>query len=350
MENRFQYTKLPMLMDLGGGVPEKPTKNEMCSAAMRGIQTTYVNTPESYWQQIANDRGVFDPKTVTVMKVLALAHECMVASYCVVALNKGAVIHVRDSSLVEALLRTDVDAMVGDMRMPFPIVELAFPNGIRLDDRYEVSGCLMVDMEAVNIKREFGDSLNYIEERGLLSDKKARYIIMSALRFVGSGEPADEVLLKFGPEEPIDDMPSSPDMRPDESSAISRLAKLACSLFLYLQSVDRNRAMQPLQYAREMGHRLPAAMARMEKRRPRYAIRDILTKPRSKSAEHGGHHASPEVHWRKGHMRVLRDERFARNEDGSVKSIWIRPCLISAGDDEQKVTAERQLVKEEVGT
>jgi hypothetical protein len=342
-ENRFEYSKLPILMDLGGGVSDKPTKEEMGAAAMRGIHSTYLHTPESYWRQVAMNNGVTDTDTVNVMKVLALAHECMVASYCVVALRKGAVIHIRDASLVEALLRTDVDAVVGDMRMPFPIVELAFPSGLRLDDEHGVSGCLMVDMDAVSIRKEFGDSVNYMETPGLLSNKKAKYIIMSKLRGVG-GNQYDEVLLKFGVDEPIDNMPKSPDIGPGESEAISRLAKLACSLFLYLQGVDRNRAMQPLQYAREMGHGLPARIARFERKRPRYTILDIVSKPHGMSVVHGGHHASPDVHWRKGHMRVLRDDRFKRNDDGSVKSIWIRPCIVSATDDEnERVVAERQV-------
>jgi len=342
-ENRFEYVKLPMLIALGGGVSEKPNKDEISLAALKGIHSTYQSTPESYWRQIALSRGVVDQVTIDKMKTLAYAHECMVMSYDVIALHKGVVVHVRDTRLVEALMRTDVDAAVGDMKMPFPIVELAFPSGLSLDGVHEVTGCLMVDMDEIKMEREF-KSMNAesVDECMLLSNKKAKYIIMSAIKKMGDDTPADEILLKFGPDEMIDNLPMSPDMSDVEKVAISKLAKLACSLFLYLQGVERDKTMLPIQYSKEMTHGMPANLARLDKKRGRYVIRDILPSPHRLAANHGGHHASPDIHWRRGHMRVLRDERFKRNPDNSIKSVWVRPCLVATGEDEE-VTAERVL-------
>lgn len=42
----------------------------------------------------------------------------------------------------------------------------------------------------------------------------------------------------------------------------------------------------------------------------------------------GGTHASPDVHIRKMHFRALRDERYKRNPDGSVRIVPVRMTLV----------------------
>lgn len=64
----------------------------------------------------------------------------------------------------------------------------------------------------------------------------------------------------------------------------------------------------------------------------------ILLDP-TRAAEYGhpsarrppeGHHASPHPHTRRGHWAVLRHEKFARNEDGSLKRVWRKQAWVGA--------------------
>lgn len=43
-------------------------------------------------------------------------------------------------------------------------------------------------------------------------------------------------------------------------------------------------------------------------------------------------HGQRVTHWRKGHFRSLRDERYKRNEDGTVKIVWVRDCIVGRGE------------------
>lgn len=47
-----------------------------------------------------------------------------------------------------------------------------------------------------------------------------------------------------------------------------------------------------------------------------------------------GEHGSPCAHWRRGHFRTLRDERFKRSPDGCPKIIFVRDCIVAQKDHE----------------
>jgi hypothetical protein len=48
--------------------------------------------------------------------------------------------------------------------------------------------------------------------------------------------------------------------------------------------------------------------------------------------DRGGSHASPHPHTRRGHYASLVDPKFRRNEDGTVRRVWVRPAWV--GDSE----------------
>lgn len=43
-----------------------------------------------------------------------------------------------------------------------------------------------------------------------------------------------------------------------------------------------------------------------------------------------GHHAPPRPHTRRGHWAVLQHERFARNEDGTPRRVWVKQAWVGA--------------------
>lgn len=253
------------------------------------------------------------------------------------AMYRGVVLHVRDRNLVEALLRTDIDAMVADVRMPFPIVEIVYPSGIMMGERHQVSGTLMVDTNAVDFRKEFP----WIRIENIGSGPKAGFIMVANLLSADGRPDAGQNVMRFGPPLAISEIPHSPDLNAVERTAVEAHARLACALFLYLQGVEKSLALRRIDHRKEMSHGMVAMAARLDKKLPRYELVDVLSKSAGRSVMHGGHHASPDGHWRRGHMRVLRDARFVRNHDGSVKSIWVRPCLVNSDVGEAVGGSER---------
>jgi hypothetical protein len=119
-----------------------------------------------------------------------------------------------------------------------------------------------------------------------------------------------------------------------DSNAMHKMAKIVFGLCLYLQTQEGNKAMLPCANAPKRQNVTPAE-GRLLKKRSHYTIRDMITHTFREAAEHqGGTHMSPRTHWRKLHMRSLRDDRFKRNPDGSVRVIWIRPAIINQNDKE----------------
>lgn len=52
-----------------------------------------------------------------------------------------------------------------------------------------------------------------------------------------------------------------------------------------------------------------------------------LTRPRDQKII--GSHGSPCAHWRRGHFRELRDDRFKKNNDGSNRIVFVHDCIVS---------------------
>lgn len=339
-ENRRSSDLVRMLRfdkDIGfPGPGEKPSMKEMAIYAVRRL-----NNLER--ESLAN--GYFDNRVRglsdvdadrAVLSGITSTHNGMMCD--ILSIYKGVVLHVRDRGLVEALLRTDIDAMVADIRMPFPIVEIVYPSGIMLGDRYQISGTLMVDTSTVNFQKEF--PWVKVEQINRSGTRAGFTMVVNLLSRDGHPDIGQNVMM-FGPPLAISEIPCSPDLDAVERKAVETHARLACALFLYLQGVERSRALRRIEHNKEMSRGMVAMAARLDRNLPRYELLDVVSKSQSDGISHGGHHASPDGHWRRGHMRVLRDNRFLRNEDGSMKSIWVRPCLVNSDIGEAVSGSER---------
>lgn len=45
-------------------------------------------------------------------------------------------------------------------------------------------------------------------------------------------------------------------------------------------------------------------------------------------------HGTPCAHWRRGHFRELRDDRFKRNDDGTNRIVFVHDCIVAQKDQE----------------
>jgi len=251
-----------------------------------------------------------------------------------IAYFKGVTIIVEDRELVKAMLRTEIDALIKDVKIPFPICEFVFPSGIPLGaGDYDVSGSLLCDL-SYNIKKECGD-----EYKALYFDSEdgaARYQFMTRLFSASRGDDRQGVSwLRFSSDIPLENVPLRVPVAEVDSFGLRQMARLVFGLCLYLQTEEGTKALMPrMKNDRRQG--VCAASAKCLKKHRSYKIEDLISpKLRYEKHSRGGHHNSPKAHWRKLHMRSLRHEKFKRNEDGSVKVIWVRPSLINADKDDR---------------
>jgi len=246
------------------------------------------------------------------------------------ALFRGVSVQVEDRNLVEAMVRTDIDALMGDVQLPFPICEFMFPPGIPIGvDDFTMPGVLLCDL-SFNLTREWSAFGPLWVQR--LESRSCGYQMMTRLTR-SAGVPADRdgvSWIRFDTDTPLDDLPTRTVLvDPRESVALRKVVRIVFGLCLYLQTQEGRSAIEPREPTRRRN--LCAATARALRRRPSVGVKDLIThKFSGTGGGHGGHHGSPAMHWRRLHMRSLRSEKYKRNEDGSIRVIWVKPALINA--------------------
>jgi len=323
----------------GVSFPEKLSRESLTKIVGNHLKFFHSPGNASYWDEYLNVKGISDPAIRQITMEEGIANSTLVLLSETLALFQGVVIHVEDAELVEALLRTDLDAKIGDVKIPFPIVEFAYPAGIRATDAYQASGTIVVDFRQVNFAQEFK---SMIIQGKADPENKADIAVISKFRGVDGRFGLSSHVTRISVSEPLAAVTVAPDIDAVEREGMRIHLRLAMAVLMYLQSVERQNALRPLQERVDI-QGLIAPLARIEKRRPRYRVIDVTVKtvPRA-SVPQEGHHASPEAHWRRGHMRALRDERFKRDDGGGIRVIWVRPTKINAEKGED-VTAERKL-------
>ncbi len=79
--------------------------------------------------------------------------------------------------------------------------------------------------------------------------------------------------------------------------------------------------------------------SKFTQQKTKYRSKYILLKPQQARTlmcidqiEQSCERAKPITHERRGHWRRLTDDRFNRNEDGSVKSVWVKPTWVGQSE------------------
>lgn len=246
---------------------------------------------------------------------------------------RGVVIHIEDEELVKMLLRTKMDALMGDVTFPFPICEFAFPEGIPLGvGDYQVSGALICDFKRFNL----ADDWKSIGDLSFIKHPSEGFSCMTRLK--GMNNKLDEQGLswiRFSPDQPLSKVPLKGQVSAVDSKAMHKMVYLIFALGLYLQTEEGQQALLP-----RIHHKGRADMAKslkkMHNKRKHVTIRNLLSEKFSSSIDKGGSHASPQTHWRKMHLRTLRDEKFKRNPDGSIRAVWVKASIVNPSEEETR--------------
>ena len=287
----------------------EPTPDRILGAMLAEIDSLASKDGRERHRQLMLKAGVFlsdENLSLTVVKsLMAMLHEYLAAT-------KSVVIHVDDAQLVDALARTDIDALISDVKLPFPLMEFVWP------DR---PACLIVDVSHPDVLRESSAIVSrFFGGRRVPASHGDRIEVHSRTK--------DDCprFLQFNKDIPLLEqrgLSLAPQQDLDEMWSVTRLA-MACLLYAQTAPGVMRPSPRPM---RQDG--VPSALAALAKKRAHYVIRDLYGSSRpacSTEANTTGRIVAG--HWRRGHMRSLRSDRFARNPDGSIKIVWIRPCQI----------------------
>ena len=241
----------------------------------------------------------------------------------------GVELRVDDIALVEALLRSDVEAIIGDMRLPFPVCEFVFPAGIDVPGTgRQVSAVIIFDNRLFDVDAYWADYDASIFD----SVSPPDYTALTC-------RPEGVAAISFNCDEPISTDTMHTAGKEIDSADVKyskAMIYLCVALCLYLQTKEGQKALEAKPATAERVHRsgVPSAVSATLKRRKSYKVLDLIPDKYYKADNaHPGNTANggKRTHWRRLHMRSLRDERYRRNNDGSVRVIWVRPTRVGVG-------------------
>lgn len=269
----------------------------------------------------------------------------------------GVTVIVEDTHLVEALIRTKIDAIAGDVRVPFPIVEFVFPSGIKFRSGEEINGVILIDLEQFDVEKEWYKEDANIKRLDPRGRPLAHYAVISRIRT--KDIEGDVVVHRFSKDQILYEHKTDY-MDEDKKEYIQRMAQLVMALCLYVQCCqDRNKVMQPLKSSKPKIQGLPSKIASKVKKHKHFCIIDLLGIGREYKAIYTDKdtvkgdvypmdgittdRASPHPHWRTWTLRSLRHKRYQRNPDGSMRVTLVRPCLVGVRDKGSPVLGKRKI-------
>jgi hypothetical protein len=273
-------------------------------------------------------------------------------------LSNGGIIVV-DEEMAEAFARTEIDGIkVSDIHLPFFSVELAIPESIC--ERFGIAPIIVYDLDKVVSSAVAMGEIDPppMEVRGKLqySDVFTSYTSIEGA-FTPMYHMHKKTDLISNIEDIIPELKEFTDSSKEkhikngqvglwsEMSEISHKSwKFFMVVMLYLQSKDKEKALEPVSIKHLNQNTESAGVKRMRKKCKSYKLVNILPRKNIKYiGSTGKHHASPESHWVKGSMRYYNHECFHRNADGSVKTAWVLPYPRGNGKEKLDMRAERAL-------
>jgi hypothetical protein len=336
-ENKHQ-SELIRIFKLAGKLPDKiepSMKTEMARQAFQLATELYdMSDPinRSMMSEYIVSKGLIDQQKIGQLLDGGFQNTFIIMLSEIENIFSGVSIHVRDRELVEALLRTDIEAVVKDVQFPYPVMEICLPEGIDMGDGYQASSVVFIDYRSANFRKQYSKVIPFGDnpEGSIMSS----FIAVTRMRKM-DGTYGEVLIKKFDESFDLSRGGSQPDMTKQEDDLMDRHINLVMALMLYLQSVETAKALTPLAHEYSMGEGLPASVARLQKKRRHMAIVDLAAPKKEHGQWLGGTHASPEGHWRKGHIRVFRSEYFSaerRAKPKWIRPMWVGPEGISRGE------------------
>jgi hypothetical protein len=247
----------------------------------------------------------------------------------------GVTIYVNTETLLEAVMRTNIEALMGDVRLPFPVCEFVFPEHFDIGNGYQASGCLLADVKTAPVETLLKRS-KY--PWNVVTPLEVTNVFFSRLIRNNFGDTGGVSWLQFNANEPLDSVPKKVPVNKEDQIAVRTMCRLCYGLCLYCQTAEGQKAIEPFTLGKRAA-RKGAGITEMElhRKRKHYVMQDLITHTfREPCESQDGTHASPKTHWRKLHLRTLRHEKYIRNLDGSVRAIWIKPTLVNPSNDMEK--------------
>jgi len=99
-----------------------------------------------------------------------------------------------------------MDALLSDVRMPYPIMEIWFPPGLYLDNSMEINGALVIDAANFNVQHEIekGAGLKHIKNIDSNGRSLADYWVLSRIK-KPTGQDHNTLIHRFCKDEIIFD-------------------------------------------------------------------------------------------------------------------------------------------------
>jgi len=245
------------------------------------------------------------------------------------ALDDSVVIHVPDRQLVEDLMDTDIDALVADVHMPYPVMEITVPAGISISGtEYELSSMMVFDLDVCIPEKYRGELTRQVDVCFNLRRRNDTRPI-SQMMWVEARWKKDQTVK----ENLAGEIQASrtPDVSMQgEIKTTNTHTNFVFALMLYFQTVEtQNAVMERLQAVHGQWPGFNRGRREQDSRRRHFKVIDI-TAPK-KLAGHdlsSAPHTSPCGHRRRSHLRVLAHAKYKRNPNGSLKSVWVRSTWV----------------------
>ena len=248
----------------------------------------------------------------------------------------GVTVHIEDVNLIKVLMKSKFDSMLADVKIPFPVIEFAFPINISLFDDYEISSVVLYDRSNINMS-----AIGFDDD---LSDD-TDVIIKASVQKIGEHEfnPIRWIYNKNLDIETNSHNISSEDNLTDK--IMIPHFRLIMALLLYCQYHQDQRALMPLQKNNNKAFSTKRKIKENDKKRKHKKIVNLLPdmEKKAKSEHQGGTHSSPTPHQRGYVWRTLRHSKFKRNPDGSCKVIMIKPCIVGLKSQNSSIKSDRKL-------
>lgn len=251
-------------------------------------------------------------------------------------LSDGVTIHLSDRQFVEDLVSTDIDdSMVCDVHLPYRVMEITIPRGIKVPGTaYEFSAMILIDYDKTgfpkNSFRLAGSVGIHTHIRVAIDDKTPpeEAWVMTVW------DKSWTVEKNMAPAVDISD-PYIPKGLKKTTTAESldlfrkESMHLALAAMLYFQSSEEQGAvLHPLGQVKGHWNGFKQEIRDHNEKVKHFRAVDI-TKKNQGGTDNGYNGRALETgHWRRHHMRMLRDTRFRRNPNGSIRTVWVKASWI----------------------
>lgn len=263
--------------------------------------------------------------------------------------NNDPTLFVESEKLVELIYKSKFDVLTNEIKLPIGnVISIAFPQNLKLGG-VDVHGCLfgkynrlkafeqmcnelncqywLSEKNKLNLKNEdqFAIIIKYKDADGSPITVRSEFSSEEIQKTLNSDEYILERIKNFHDDSPQPDIPLSLqgfakqlmdftyDLNIDDAHRINVALRACLGLCVYASAFpDAIQEGLPGQWKfKQVG--FPQTLSRNN-------VFNLLA-PKTT-------HKTPEMHWRTFHFRSLRDKKFKRNKDGSVRIIFVRDTIV----------------------